>query len=95
MRRRTHILIIDGAGLARDGLCALLRREETLHVDATFASAREALRGSRDLQPQIVIMDFALALKAGPQTVAHVKRRWPETCVLVLSDSAEGQAIEA
>jgi DNA-binding NarL/FixJ family response regulator len=95
MRRRTHILIIDGAGLARDGLCALLQQEETLHVDATFASAREALRGSRDLHPQIVIMDFALALKAGPQTVAHVKRRWPETCVLVLSVSAEGQAIEA
>ena len=95
MRRKTHILIIDGEGMARDGLCALLQQDEALHVDATFASAREALRAGRDLHPQIIVMDFALAMKAGPQTVAHVKRRWPEAAVLVLSASADGQAIEA
>ncbi len=44
MRRKTHILIIDGEGIARDGLCALLQQDEGLHVDATFANAREALR---------------------------------------------------
>ncbi len=95
MRRKTHILIIDGEGICRDGLCALLQQQETLQVDGTFGSAREALRSGRELHPQIIIMDFALALKAGPQTVAHVKRRWPESSVLVLSSSAEGQAIEA
>lgn len=95
MRRKTHILIIDAEGIARDGLCALLQRDEALQVDGTFASAREALRAARDLQPHIVIMDFGLALKAGPQTVAHVKRRWPQAAVLVLSPSADGQAIEA
>lgn len=95
MRRKTHILIIDAEGIAREGLCALLQRDEALQVDGTFASAREALRAARDLQPHIVIMDFGLALKAGPQTVAHVKRRWPQAAVLVLSPAADGQAIEA
>ena len=95
MRRKTHILIIDGEGIARDGLCALLQQDEGLHVDAAFANTREALRSGRDLHPQIVIMDFGLALKTGPQTVAHVKGRWPEAGVLVLSASTEGQAIEA
>jgi DNA-binding NarL/FixJ family response regulator len=95
MRRKTHILVIDGEGIARDGLCALLQQEEALHVDATFGSAREALRSRGDLRPQLVIMDFALAMKAGPQTVAHIKRRWPEAAVLVLSSSGDGQAIEA
>jgi two-component system, NarL family, response regulator NreC len=94
MRRKTHLLVIDGEGLAREGLCALLQREEGLHLDATFASAREAVRARGDLQPNVVIMDFCLAMKAGPQTIAHVKRRWPETTVLVLSASGEGQAIE-
>ena len=92
---RLHILLIDGEGIARDGLCALLQQEDALHVDATFPSAREALRARGDMRPNLVIMDFALAMKAGPQTVAHVKRRWPETAVLVLSPSADGQAIEA
>jgi two-component system, NarL family, response regulator NreC len=95
MRRKTHILIVDGEGIARDGLCALLQQEDGLHLDGTFSSAREALRVRGDMRPNIVIMDFALAMKAGPQTVAHVKRRWPEASVLVLSPSADGQAIEA
>jgi len=95
MRRKTHILIIDAEGIARDGLCALLQREEALHVDGTFASAREALRAGRELHPHIVVMDFGLAMKAGPQTGAHVQRRWPQAAVLVLSPSADGQAIEA
>jgi DNA-binding NarL/FixJ family response regulator len=95
MRRKTHILVIDGEGLLRDGLCALLQQDDALHVDATFSSAREALRVRGDLRPHVVVMDFGLALKAGPQTVAHVKRRWPEASVLVLSVSGEGQAIEA
>jgi two-component system, NarL family, response regulator NreC len=95
MRRKTHILVIDDEGIAREGLCALLQQEDGLHVDATFASAREALRSRGDLRPNVVIMDFGLAMKAGPQTVAHVKRRWPETTVLVLSATGDGQAIEA
>jgi DNA-binding NarL/FixJ family response regulator len=95
MRRKTHILVIDDEGIARDGLCALLQQEDGLHVDATFANAREALRVRGDLRPTVVIMDFGLAMKAGPQTVAHVKRRWPETTVLVLSATGDGQAIEA
>jgi two-component system, NarL family, response regulator NreC len=95
MRRKTHILVIDGEGLLREGLCAVLQQDETLHVDATFSSAREALRVRGDLRPNLVIMDFGLAMKAGPQTVAHVKRRWPEATVLVMSASGEGQAIEA
>jgi DNA-binding NarL/FixJ family response regulator len=95
MRRKTHILVIDGEGIARDGLCALLQQDEGLHVDATFSSARAALRVRGDLRPNLVIMDFALAMKTGPQTIAHVKRRWPEAAVLVLSVNGEGQAIEA
>lgn len=95
MRRKTHILVIDEDGIVRDGLCALLHSEDSLHVDGTFASARDALRTREDLRPNVVIMDFGLALKAGPQTVAHVKRRWPEAAVLVLSVSGEGPAIEA
>jgi two-component system, NarL family, response regulator NreC len=95
MRRKTHILVIDGEGIARDGLCALLQQDDALHVDTTFASAREALRVRGDLRPNVVIMDFGLAMKAGPQTVAHVKRRWPDAAVLVMSASGDGQAIEA
>jgi DNA-binding NarL/FixJ family response regulator len=95
MRRKTHIMVVDQEGIVRDGLCALLQRAEELHVDGAFSSAREAVRTRGDLRPHVVIMDFALAMKTGPETIAHVKRRWPEARVLVLSGSSEAQAIEA
>jgi DNA-binding NarL/FixJ family response regulator len=95
MRRKTHILVIDGEGIARDGLCALLQQDESLHVDATFSSARAALRVRGDLRPNVVIIDFALAMKTGPQTIAHIKRRWPGAMVMLLSVTGEGQAIES
>ena len=44
MRRKTHILVIDSEGLTRDGLCALLKREDGLSLAPPCASVREALR---------------------------------------------------
>jgi DNA-binding NarL/FixJ family response regulator len=88
-------MVVDQEGIVRDGLCALLQRAEELHVDGAFSSGREAVRARGDLRPDVVIMDFPLAMKTGPETIAHVKRRWPEARVLMLSGSSEGQVIEA
>jgi DNA-binding NarL/FixJ family response regulator len=95
VRRKTHIMVVDDEGIARDGLCALLQRDATLRLDGAFASAREAIRSRGDLKPKVVIMDLPVAMKTGPQTIAHVKHRWPEARVLVLSARAEGRLIEA
>jgi two-component system response regulator NreC len=96
MRRKTHILVIDSEGLARDGLCALLRCEEGLSLAPARDSVREALRARpAERSPDVLIIDFPLAMKTGPQTLLHLKRRWPQAAVLVLSQSREGQTIEA
>lgn len=95
MPRKTQVLVIDEEGISRDGLCALLQGEGGLQVLGTFARPREALRARADLHPDVTIIDYALAMKSGPQTLAHLKRRWPQTAVLVLSASRDGQAIEA
>jgi len=94
MRKKTHILVIDGEGLAREGLCALLRCDSTLLVEAVFDSARAALR-ARGLAPDIAIIDLPLAMKSGPQTILHVKQRWPHVAVLALAPSRAGELIEA
>jgi DNA-binding NarL/FixJ family response regulator len=94
MRRRTHVLVVDAAGIVRDGLCALLRGDGALQLDAAFASARDAVRAQGELRPDLLVMDFAVAMRTGPQTIAHVKRRWPRARVLVLSARADARAIE-
>jgi two-component system, NarL family, response regulator NreC len=95
MRRKTHILVIDEEGMVRDGLCALLRCDESLHLDGAMVSARVAVRTRGDLRPDVVVMDLSTAMKTGPQTILHLKRRWPGASVLVLAASGEGRTIEA
>jgi DNA-binding NarL/FixJ family response regulator len=95
MPRKTRLLVIGEEGLFRDGLCALLHHDESVHVDAVFANARDALHSGRDWHPEVVVMELPVAMKTGPQTIAHVKRHWPQAAVLLLSTSRDGEAIEA
>ncbi|MBV9345975.1 MAG: response regulator transcription factor [Gammaproteobacteria bacterium] len=92
---RIRVLIIDEPGLCRDGLQALLEGEKVYEVVGATASRREALQILISRRPQIVLLDFSSALKTGPDTVAHLKRRWPDIGVLVLTLSREEPCIEA
>jgi two-component system response regulator NreC len=95
VRRKTHILVIDAEGMLRDGLCALLQQEQSLHLDGALVNARSAIRTRGKLQPHVVVTDFSAAMKSGPQTILHLKRRWPRASVLVLAPNGDGATIEA
>jgi DNA-binding NarL/FixJ family response regulator len=95
MQQNLKILLIDEAGILRDGLCALLQSEKGFEVAAVAGSAREAMQALTQLQPQLVIMDFSAVLKTEPETITQLKRRWPELRVLVLTLRRDEAFIEA
>ena len=78
----------------RDGLCALLESDDALEVVAATVTRREALETLTTAQPDVIVIDFAADLKAGPETIAQVKRRWPEVRVLVLTVRRDEMFIE-
>ncbi len=93
-RPKTQVLVIDEAGIMRDGLCALLESEGTIEVIAASANRRDAVQGLEIAQPHVIIIDFSTDLKSGPETIAHLKRRWPEVRILVLTVRRDEQFIE-
>jgi len=93
-RAKTLVLVIDEAGILRDGLCALLESDPTIEVIATSANRRDAVQGLDTVQPHVIIIDFSTDLKGGPEIIAHLKRRWPEVRVLVLTVRRDEQFIE-
>lgn len=95
MGRKTRLLVIGEEGILRDGLCALLKSDDTVHLDAVFVNAHEALHAPGDRHPHVIVMELPVAMKTGPQTIAHVKRRWPHAAVLVLAPSRDGETMEA
>ena len=85
----------DETGIMRDGLCALLQSDDALEVVAATVTRREALESLTNAQPDVIIMDFAADLKSGPETIAHLKRQWPDVRVLVLTVRRDETFIEA
>ena len=78
----------------RDGLVALLEADGTMDVISAAGSRREALQVLAQIRPHLVLMDFSVALKTGPETIAQLKRRWPDLRVLVLTLRRDEQFLE-
>ena len=94
MPRKTRVLVADEDGIMRDGLCALLQSDDGLEVVAATAIRGDALQTLTTAQPDIIIIDFAADLKSGPETIAQVRRRWPDVRVLVLTVRRDETFIE-
>jgi two-component system, NarL family, response regulator NreC len=86
--------VADEAGIMRDGLCALLQSDESLEVVAATATHREAVQTLTTAQPDVIVIDFAADLKNGPEAIAHLKQRWPDVRVLVLTVRRDETFIE-
>ena len=78
----------------RDGLCGLLESDGTIEVVAASANRRDAIEALDTVQPHVAIIDFSTDLKGGPETIAHLKRRWPAVRILVLTVRRDEQFIE-
>lgn len=94
-QRKIRVLILDDDGIMRDGLCALMEGDSRLEIIGAVNSARNLMRLAANVQPHVLVLDFSVTLNTGPETIPHVKRRWPSARVLVLTFRRDDQIIEA
>lgn len=57
---RIRILLADDHDIVREGLRSLLEREPDMDVVADVADGRSAIRVTRELRPDVVIMDIGM-----------------------------------
>ncbi|MDB6092364.1 MAG: LuxR family transcriptional regulator [Gammaproteobacteria bacterium] len=94
MPRKIPLLLIDDASLLRDGLFALLELEAEVELLGALGGGAEFGNLAPKTAAQVVILEFSMRDRSGPETVAAVKSRWPQARVLVLTFRAEDQIIE-
>jgi DNA-binding NarL/FixJ family response regulator len=82
---KTRILIVDDHPMMREGVKQRINRESDLAVCAEAASAAEALEAIPKHDPEMVIVDVAMAGKNGIELVKDIKVRHPRLPVIVLS----------
>jgi DNA-binding NarL/FixJ family response regulator len=97
--RLIRIMLVDDHFMARIGLALPINQQPDMQVIAEACNGEEALELYRQHLPDVVIMDYALPDKTGPEIVTAIRAEFPGTRVLLLS-AHEGEehihrAIEA
>jgi DNA-binding NarL/FixJ family response regulator len=88
-----RVLVVDDQQLVREGLVALLGLLDGVTVVGQAGDGAEAVRLAGETSPQVVLMDLRMPGMDGVAATAELKRRQPETGVLVLSTYADDESI--
>ena len=86
---KIRVLLVDDQRLMREGLRTLLELHQDMHVVGEAGDGTEAERFIKlhrtELRPQVVLMDLRMPRMDGVSATGHIKRRWPEIQILVLT----------
>ncbi len=92
MDQRIRVLIADDHPRSRRGLRVLLRTWPRVDVLGEAEDGLEAVRLVEECRPDVVLMDVQMPELDGIEAARHIKARWPEVKVIVLTVHATHQA---
>src|SRR5579863_8067174 len=99
MTKKIKVLLVDDHNLVRRGFRRMLEDEPDMEVVGEAGDGEEAVKFSRELSPQVVVMDCALPKMNGLDATRRILEDSPGTAVLMLSMHSEStwvrQAIDA
>ena len=79
------VLIADDQTLVRDGFRMILDQQDDIEVVGEAADGIEAVARTRELRPDVILMDVRMPGRDGLQATRDVLREIPETRVLILT----------
>jgi NarL family two-component system response regulator LiaR len=88
-----RILTADDHAVVREGLRALIETEPGMALVGEAADGIEAVRQTRALEPDVVLLDLVMPRKSGIEAIEEIKRTMPSTRILVLTSFAEDDKV--
>ena len=89
MTDKIKILLVDDHAMFRAGIRALIEAEQRMKVVGEASSGDEAVDRTRELKPDVVIMDLAMPGSNGLEATRRISALDLHTSVLVLTVHAE------
>jgi DNA-binding NarL/FixJ family response regulator len=86
-RPTLRIIVADDHGIVREGLIALLDRQEGMQVVGSAATGRAAVEAAERLHPDVIIMDLAMPDLNGIEATQRILSTSPATSIIALSAS--------
>ena len=89
---KIRLLLVEDNRLLREGLTAMLNEQPDIEVVAAFGNGKDAvLEATRELNPQIILLDLGLKGKNSLRLVESVKKEY-STVKLIVMDLIPVQA---
>lgn len=83
--KNIRVLIADDHAIVRHGLCALLGTEHGIEVVGEAKDGNEAVARTKQLAPDVVIMDIVMPRKDGVEATVEIRAAVPSTKIVVLT----------
>ncbi|MBF0510525.1 MAG: response regulator transcription factor [Deltaproteobacteria bacterium] len=93
MSKKKTILIVDDHPFFREGLRAILARNSGFEVVGEAGDGQQALRMTKELKPDLVLMDISLPDKSGIQLTGDLRHLLPDVNILIISMHAKADYI--
>ncbi|WP_047984775.1 response regulator transcription factor [Ornithinibacillus californiensis] len=88
-----RIVIADDQTLFREGLQTIINLEDDMEVIGVAGNGQEAIELVQKLQPDVVLMDVEMPVMNGVESTRHIKDKFPDTKILILTTFAEDNYI--
>ncbi len=85
MNTRPRLVIAEDHTILREGLRSLLATDPSLEVVAEARDGSEAVSLVQKLHPNLVLMDLSMPRMNGLEALIEIRKRFPETKVLILT----------
>ncbi|GIH93444.1 response regulator [Planobispora siamensis] len=91
----TKVLVVDDHPVFREGVASLLSRAEGVELVGEAGSGEEAVRLSRECDPDIVLMDLHMPGLGGVEAIRRITGDNPDTGVIVLTMLEDDESVVA
>ena len=85
MAQKYRIVIAEDHTILREGLRSLLSASPDFEIVGEADDGREAIRCVEKLKPDLILTDLSMPRMNGMDAIREIKRRSPETKILVLT----------